>query len=263
MRRLIIIEGLPCAGKSTVGRFIADLLGWRYVDEGSGKHPADYEFHAWLAPDALDGFPEAERQAILAAAAPACGSWVVPLTGFEGALFDRLLAHKIYDFLPWEAEKPVMLDRWRTFAAGVGPDEGWVFNCVLLQNPMCETMMRFGFDVETSAAYIGEICRIIRPLEPLVVYLRRDDIRAAIEAALPERGQDWLDGVVAYHCEGAYGRARGLSGFDGYIAALEERQRRELEILRGLPLESLVLDNPGRDWAAARRTLAARLQKEA
>ena len=181
------MEGLPCAGKSATGRFIAETLGLRCVDEGSGNHPADYEFHAWLARDELGGFPEAEQQAILAAAAPACGGLVVPLARFGGALFERLLAHKIYDFLPWEVEKPVMLDKWRTFVAGVGPDEGWVFNCVLLQNPMCETMMRFGFDADVSAAYIGEICRIIQPLRPLVVYLRRDDIRAAIEAALPER----------------------------------------------------------------------------
>ena len=51
--RLYIIEGLPCSGKSTTSAYVAELLEQQgnvcYVDEGSGDHPADYEFHA-LAP---------------------------------------------------------------------------------------------------------------------------------------------------------------------------------------------------------------------
>ena len=51
--RLYIIEGLPCSGKSTTSAFVAELLKAHgkvcYVDEGTGEHPADYEFHA-LAP---------------------------------------------------------------------------------------------------------------------------------------------------------------------------------------------------------------------
>ena len=50
--RLYIIEGLPCSGKSTTSAFVAEILKQKhnvcYVDEGSGNHPADYEFHAFL-----------------------------------------------------------------------------------------------------------------------------------------------------------------------------------------------------------------------
>ena len=34
--KLIIVEGLPCSGKSTTGRYIADALGMTYFDEGTG-----------------------------------------------------------------------------------------------------------------------------------------------------------------------------------------------------------------------------------
>lgn len=51
--RLCLIEGLPCAGKSTTSAFVADLLEARHAaclaDEGSGNHPADFEFHAFLS----------------------------------------------------------------------------------------------------------------------------------------------------------------------------------------------------------------------
>ena len=152
-----------------------------------------------------------------------------------------------------------MLDKWSEFAESAGLNDRYVFNCVLLQNPMCETMMRFGFDKSVSAGYIGQICDIIRPLEPFVVYLKYDNIRDKIEKAVSERGTDWLGGVTEYHCNGMYGRENHLNGFDGYIAALEERQRRELEILQGLDIRYIILDAPGDDWERSYNEILGKL----
>ena len=160
---------------------------------------------------------------------------------------EKLLQYKIYDGLPWEAERPVMLEKWQEFVNNAGQGR-YVFNCVLLQNPMCETMMRFGFDISESARYIGNICNIIAPLDPFVVYLRCSKIRPLIEKAIPERGNGWLNAVIDYHCNGGYGKARGLRGFEGYISAPEERQRREVAILESLNMQYLILDDPANDW---------------
>ena len=102
-----------------------------------------------------------------------------------------------------------MLDKWRSFAESAASSAGHVFNCVFLQNPMCETMMRFGFDSSVSEGYIREIYDIILPLEPFVVYLKTDNIAAEIKKALPERGEEWLSGVIDYHCGGEYGKSSG------------------------------------------------------
>jgi hypothetical protein len=220
-----------------------------FVDEGSGAHPADYESDAFLNRGDLAEFAADEQEQVLSAAAEKCGGYVVPLGKFSGELFDKLLRHKIYDFLPWETERPVMLDKWREFALSC--DRDYVFNCVLLQNPMCETMMRFGFDEAASEAYIREISGIIAPLSPFVVYLKNSDINSSVKQASAERGDDWLNAVIDYHCSGEYGRKHGLKGFDGYIAALEERQRRELAILGRLGVEHIVLEDPQNDWVAA------------
>ena len=86
-RRLFIIEGLPCSGKSTISRFVAEVLREResvvFVDEGTGEHPADYEFHA-LAPAGLVS-PESK---------------VVPLSRYSGEMLEKLIPYKIYDCLP-------------------------------------------------------------------------------------------------------------------------------------------------------------------
>lgn len=244
--RLYIIEGLPCSGKSTTSAYVAELLKQQgnvcFVDEGSENHPADYEFHA-LAPA---GLISEEAQ-------------IVSLKDYSGEMFDRLLQYKIYDFLPWETEKPVMLEKWRQFVREAQEDTIYVFNCVLLQNPMCETMMRFGFDQEESRQYIAQIAEIIRPMNPVVIYLKNEDIAESVRKAAAER-PGWLDGVIDYHVHGAYGKSIGAEGFEGYIQCLTERQKRELWILSTLPVESLILENPQRDWKAAREQLVTELQ---
>ncbi len=246
--RLYIIEGLPSSGKSTTSAFAAELLKQQgnvcLVDEGTGDHPADYEFHA-LAPA---GLISEEAQ-------------IVSLRDFSDEMFDRLLQHKIYDFLPWETEMPLMLEKWRQFVREAQEDTIYVFNCVLLQNPMCETMMRFGFSQEESRQYIAQIAEIIRPMNPVVIYLKNEDIADSVRKAAAER-PGWLDGVIDYHVHGAYGKRIGAEGFDGYIQCLTERQERELRILSTLPVDSLVLENPQRDWKAAHEQLVTALQAE-
>ncbi len=243
--RLFIIEGLPSSGKSTTSAFVASYLKKQekvcLVDEGTGNHPADYEFHA-LAPKGLLSDKEE----------------IVALSDFSGEMFDKLLPYKIYDFLPWEKEMPLMLEKWKSFVANSDEDMVYIFNCVLLQNPMCETMMRFGFAEEKSKEYISKIAEIIRPLNPIVIYLKNDDISETVRKASEER-TGWLDEVIAYHINGNYGKQIGAEGFDGYIQCLKERQERELRILEELPVESIVIENPQQNWELAQNTIKSYL----
>lgn len=239
MTRLYIVEGLPCSGKSSTAQFIADTLARQgkqvcHVDEGTGDHPADYEFHALI-----DG-------------------QIVQLNQFSPEELPTHLSCKIYDGLPWETEAPLMLDKWQQFVRESDAETIYVFNCVLLQNPMCETMMRFGMSEDQSAAHIRLIAEIIAPMEPVIVYLHNDDIAESVCRASAER-PGWLEAVIDYHCGGAYGRSIGAEGFEGYIACLAERQRREERILRTLPVKAVTLNNPQQDWDAVRISLSAQL----
>lgn len=264
MTRLYIVEGLPCSGKSTASKYIADRLAAKgrdvaFFDEGSGDHPADYEFHAYVSQENLPRLAEPLREKVKRYSEWNGGGYIVPLSRFSGEEFDRLLPYKIYDFLPWETEMPLMLERWQNFVKSAELGSVHVFNCVLFQNPMCETMMRFGFSQEQSFEYISKIAEIISPLEPAVVYLKTDDSAESIRAAAPQR-DGWLDTVVDYHVNGRYGKSINAQGFSGYLACLEERQCRELSILGQLPIKSIVIDNPQRDWGAAYKQINSFLE---
>ena len=259
MAIVYIVEGLPCSGKSTTAAFAAQVLRGdgsmvTNVDEGSGAHPADYEFHAFLSRELTECAPRLRPQ-IRAWGEPVLDGWVVPLSRFQGEDLQALLPYKLYDGLPWEQERPVMLEKWKRFAGQAEKDRIYLFNCVLLQNPMCETMMRFDLPERESLAYIKEIAQTIAPLEPRVIYLKNEDIAQRIQATAGER-PGWLEGFTEYHVNGAYGKRIHAQGFEGLAACLRERQRRELSILEKLPVKRLVIEDPHRDWDDAYRRIA-------
>ncbi|MBQ7756419.1 MAG: hypothetical protein IJ401_03865 [Oscillospiraceae bacterium] len=256
--RLYIIEGLPCSGKSTTSAFVAEFLKNKgkveFVDEGSRNHPADYEFHGYIDFLNLKDFSDDEQKKITAVSEKTKNGYIVPLAEFGGELFDKLIRFKIYDFLDWDKENPVILEKWRSFVDNSKDDTIYVFNCVFLQNPMCETMMRFGFNKDKSYEFIKEISDIIKPLNPAIIYLKNDDISSSIKKASLER-EGWLEAVIDYHTNGSYGKRINAQGFEGYISCLEERQKRELSILSRLDIDALVLENSHRCWEKAYRTI--------
>ena len=253
MTKLYLFEGLPCSGKSTTAKAAARQLEEAgkqvlYFDEGTGNHPADYEFHSCLDAEALQSLDASLREKVLRQGHETRTGFIVPLSDFSQEELQVLLPYKIYDFLPWEREKPLMLERWKEFVQrAMAEDTIYVFNCVFLQNPMCETMMRFDFSPDASFSYICQLRDIIRPLNPKLVYLKNDSIADSVLLASRER-EGWLDSVIDYHVHGGYGRRVGAQGFGGYIACLEERQRRELDILKRLGIPALILDNPQENW---------------
>lgn len=192
---LIIVEGLPGAGKSTTAAVIADELrkaGEKVlcIDEGVRDHPADYAD---------------------------------------------------YDFPDFETERKKILGKWRAFVETADRDMVYVFNCIFMQNPMCETMMRFRMESSASQRYISEIAEIIRPLHPLIVYIDRPDVKGTVDRVLEERGREWLEAVIDYHTSQGYGKQNHLSGYEGYIKCLEERKVRELHILQELAIDWLII----------------------
>ena len=141
-----------------------------------------------------------------------------------------------YDFVDFATERRLILEKWRQFVVNSDKNAVYVFNSIFLQNPMCETMMRFGQDEKESAHYIGEIAQIIRQMNPLIIYIDSPDVKKTVDSVLQERGENWLNAVIDYHTLHGYGKDNNLYGYLGYIQCLEERKKREKSILQSLKI---------------------------
>ena len=127
----------------------------------------------------VEGLPDSGKSttaAMVAAELEARGRNVVCVE--EGAA-DHPADVGDHDFPDFASERATILDTWRAFAAHAEPDTTYVFNCVLLQNPMCETMMRFGMSEDESRRYISDIAAIIAPLHPVVIYIDEPGAKSA------------------------------------------------------------------------------------
>ena len=259
--KLFIIEGLPCTGKSTTSKFVSDLLlkeghTVSYYDEGSLEHPADYEFHGFMANNDLQILNSEELKQVQEIGYRKKSGLVIPLSKVNGELFDKIIPFKIYDCLPWNTEKTIMLEHWKEFTnKAYNEDIIYVFNCCFLQNPLCEMMMRFNFPYENIQKYIINIFEYIKTLNPLIIYLQNSNVKERVSEIAKERDDEWLKNVIDYHTSQGYGKANSFEGFDGYISCLEERQRVELKILKQLSIDKIIIDTPFENWERTHNTI--------
>jgi hypothetical protein len=113
-------------------------------------------------------------------------------------------------------------------------------------------MARFDQPVGVIESHIRDLADAVVALNPAVVYLDPGDPAAALGKAASERPAEWLESVIAYHCSQGYGRARGLSGFEGYVEFMRRRREVELAILPRLGVPALRVEVGDGDWATHR-----------
>lgn len=273
MTRLVLVEGLPGSGKTTTAGLIragaaSRGLAVRYVEEGDPGHPADFEQVAILEDSdvARLGVDAPEHVATLRAAAERHdGYWLIRNRDRASWPLDlrRWLAERdAYDgSVAPDLHTKAMTENWDRFAGAAHPVDLFVFEAVLLQNPVCALVARFDRPESAVAAHVGRLAASVAGLDPVLVYLDPGDPAPVLAAAAAERPAEWLDLVVRYHTEQGYGAVRGLRGFAGYVEFMRMRRELELRLIRELPITSYVLDVSTRDREAHAREVEAVLDR--
>jgi hypothetical protein len=218
---LVIIEGIMGSGKSTTMRFVAKAL------EDAGRE--SLAIHERSDPHPVRATDELEH-------------WFEPWRDSTA----EQLAHRA-------------VSRWRTFAeetqrGGYVP----VLDGQLFHGDLTHLfLMEASFD--ELAAYCERLAQVIEPLNPLVIYLRQQNVERAVRIVCAERGEDWVKYQVDWKLKGPYAVRRNLAGLEGLIALYQDYRLMTDALYDRLRLSKMVIENSERDWARYKQQILERL----
>ena len=119
-------------------------------------------------------------------------------------------------------------------------------------------------DEKAMLTHCERLADTVRQLSPVLIYLSQPDTRQTIQRAAEERhnpdGWRWIDWVIEYIENSAYGKRNRVKGFDGAMEYFELRKALELKALGQLSMPHVIIDNPDYDWDAVWQKIVSYLE---
>jgi len=181
--KLILLEGVPGSGKSTLAQTLRRHLHQQGIAatwwyEEDVHHPL-YVFHDEVS----------LRQV---------------LDDLSGGHYRRVVAQA--------------LTKWQRFTDDLRDAEGVVLLDSCLFGYLTWSLFPLEVPEQEIHAYLAAVERIIAPIDPCLIYLYQDDIARSLRRVCDHRGADIEHAYIRHVEESAYGKRRGLRGFDGLVA---------------------------------------------
>ena len=109
--------------------------------------------------------------------------------------------------------------------------------------------------------FMGELADIIRPLEPLIIYLENDQIEHRLREVADQHDYEWLDALIAFHT-GQGAKQEEVPDLEGCVLCLEARQLVEMKLMSKLGLDRVILKDAFNDWVEAYNFIRARVYEK-
>ena len=263
--KLLMIEGIPGSGKSTMAKLASEeltRLGVRnHLYQEGMVHPANLDSYAVLTQAELPlfkhAFSEYEEQ-IMAEIESFGEEYLIRKSlpwDTDGRVGEYLQPYSVWDQgIEKERFMDLQLRRWKQFVQSCQENQGtYIFECAFLQDQITELMMFYQSSKEELAEYFHQMERIIRPLNPYIIYLQQADIETTLRRVAKERVDEqghpvWMEGISGFISQTPYGKANDLSGFEGLVSFYRRRKELDLAMIHAMSIPSQSIDNDDYQW---------------
>ncbi|WP_195955259.1 hypothetical protein [Clostridium saudiense] len=257
--RLILVEGIPGAGKTTTARKIKEKL----IDEGKEamlyeegmSHPADMAWNACLKEDEYNDFIKKCSEMWEGSKKSISKEELISRIQRQTRIEDNnvILAYTRIDFPEdcyWsligdvaskeicdgrkslDEFRDIHLRRWSKFAEqALLNDNIYIFECAFLQNHIFELLGVYEKSDEEIYLYLKILLETVKSLSPSIVYIEPSSVEDIIIQAANERkspegsGPDWIDEVANWVSNMNFGKSHNLKGIEGVFYFCKERLR--------------------------------------
>lgn len=268
--RLILVEGMPGSGKTTISKKIRDYL----IDKGlevelyneGDLHPADMAWNALLSKEEYSKFIKDNREYenVIKENSTFEEDYVIVaytklgLYKDQNDLMKKFEEHEVYDGrVSLDTFKDIHLRRWSKFGQEMKKtkDKIIIFECAFFQNHINELLAVHEKDAHYITQYLKELIEIVNELKPKLIYLNQKSVKETLTRVSKERLSenkevypDWIDLIMEYFKNSNYGKHNDINGFDDIVKYFEKRQEIELKVLENLSIDNVVITNSDFDW---------------
>lgn len=257
--RLILVEGIPGAGKTTTARKIKEKL----IEEGKEvilyeegvSHPADMAWNAYLNKEEYDNFIIKCSEMWENSTKSISKEELINRINIQARIEDNnvILAYTKIDFPEacyWslignvaskeicdgrkslDEFREIHLKRWCRFAkAALLTETIYIFECAFLQNHIFELLGVYEKSDEEIYLYLNNLLETVKALNPSIVYIEPSTVEDIIIKAANDRKSsddsrpDWIDEIAKWVSNMNFGKSHNLSGIEGVFSFCRERLR--------------------------------------
>ncbi|HUT79712.1 MAG TPA: GNAT family N-acetyltransferase [Candidatus Bathyarchaeia archaeon] len=149
----------------------------------------------------------------------------------------------------------ITLNKWQKLVDELNAtNEVYIIESYLMQ---CTAGYLFENNVrnELILDYITEVYKIIKPLNPILIYMTSKDVNHAITRLKKLRGNDWVDSHVEMDQNLPYILANNLKGFDGWVQMFSDYKEISDEIYQTFNYKKIAIDYAEDNWELYRQII--------